>query len=96
MAEMAKKAWKIEVEPDADDGEESIEIAEANWTSLLFFLACDTQWRVAGTLGGLVWIGLDYTACDAIARRLDIPDAAWADLKIMEGAALPSLNEKTD
>ena len=95
MAETAKKVWNIDVIPDEEE-DDGFEVAEANWASLLFFLACDTQWRVAGTFGGLMWIGLDYSACDVIARRLQVPDAAWADLKTMEGAALPVLNEKPD
>jgi hypothetical protein len=73
-----------------------MEVAEANWPSLMFFLACDTQWRVITSLGGLIWIGLDYTACDVVARRMQIPDYAWLDLKTMESAALPALNEKPD
>ena len=88
------KGWNIDVAPDKEQ-DEDFEVAEANWASLLFFLACDTQWRVAGTFGSLFWVGLDYAACDVIARRLQVPDAAWADLKMIEGAALPVLNEKS-
>lgn len=81
---------------EADD--EAFDVAEENWQSLLFFLACDTQWRVVLGMAGLLWIGLDYTACDVVARRLKVPDEEvaelWADLKVMEGAALPELNDR--
>lgn len=72
----------------------AFEVAESNWEALLFFLACDTQWRVVLGMAGLLWIGLDYTACDVIARRMQVPDDAFLDLKIMEGAALSELNDR--
>nr|WP_267967780.1 MULTISPECIES: DUF1799 domain-containing protein [Rhizobium/Agrobacterium group] len=60
---------------------------------MMAFLACDTQWRVVGVgLGGMIWIGLDYTACDVVFRRGRYADPVWDDLRVMEEAALPVLN----
>lgn len=62
-----------------------------NWLSVCAFLACETQWRaIAGMMGGLVWLGLDYSAVDVVLRRLgfDDPDSVFADLQVMEDAAL--------
>lgn len=65
---------------------------ECNWSSFLAFRACETQWRVAATMAGLIWIGLDYTACQIVLEKLDAPSHIFADLHAMEDAALPILN----
>lgn len=93
VAALAKE-WGMQIPVDRPQQDLAFEVAEANWESLLFFLACDTQWRVVLGMAGLLWIGLDYTACDVIARRMQVPDEAFLDLKIMEGAALPELNDR--
>lgn len=51
--------------------------------------ACDTQWRVAGTLSGVVFLGLDYGACDVSlkAHDLTMTSQAWRDFRVLEGAA---------
>ncbi|BCH58988.1 hypothetical protein RvVAR0630_16120 [Agrobacterium vitis] len=74
-------------------GEDIDPVAACNWDSLMAFLACDTQWRVVGVgLGGMIWIGFDYTACDVVFRRGRYADPVWVDLRVMEEAALPVLN----
>lgn len=97
VAALARE-WGMQIPVDRGDEDVSFEVAEANWQSLLFFLACDTQWRVVLGMAGLLWIGLDYTACDVVARRMQVSDDdladLWADLKVMEGAALPELNDR--
>ncbi|MDR5655410.1 DUF1799 domain-containing protein [Ruixingdingia sedimenti] len=59
-----------------------------NWSSVCAFLACETQWRAVATLAGVIWLGLDYPAVDVVLRRQGAPDAVFADLQIMEAAAL--------
>ena len=71
-------------EPDED----AFEVWSVNWDSLTAFLACETQWRVAATMAGLLWLGLDYAAVDIVLRRCDAPDAVFADLRAMEREAL--------
>jgi hypothetical protein len=68
-------------------------IHPANWPSLLAFLGCETQWRVTGTMAGLIWLGLDYSSVDVIARLETWPREIWADIRDMEAAALPVLND---
>ena len=63
-----------------------------NWPAVTVFLALATQWRVLLGMGGLVWLGLDYAAVDVVMRRLAVPEGAFADIRIMEAAALPILN----
>lgn len=73
-------------------------IHEDNWESVMFFLECGTQWRVAAGLGGLVWLGLDYAGVAALMHMRRVPPARrgalLADLQIMELAALAALNAR--
>ncbi|WP_313082547.1 DUF1799 domain-containing protein [Pulveribacter sp.] len=67
-----------------------------NLESVNFFLEfCQTQWR-SGGMGGPT--GLDYTAVLACLRTLglarDKRDAMFADVRIMEGAALSVIHAK--
>jgi len=91
-------AFGLKIEADDDGGDEDFDpVAACNWDSLLAFLACDTQWRVVGVgLGGMIWIGLDYVACDVVFRRGKYADHVWDDLRVMEEAALPILNSGDD
>lgn len=70
-----------------------LEIMPRNWPSLLAFLACQTQWRALATMGGLVWQGLDYAAARGALEEAGLPIARMADLRAIEAAALPILNE---
>ncbi len=78
--------------PQPETEKEDFEVWAPNWPALSLFLAAATQWRTAATMAGVIWLGLDYTAVDVIARRLGV-EADWLDLQEMEGAALPVLNE---
>lgn len=66
-------------------------MAASNWDSVMAFLACDTQWRAIAVPSGLMWIGLDYNGVDVALRRLDFPASVFADLQVMELAALSVL-----
>lgn len=89
-------ALGVSVAPAAPEEEAFEEVAECNWQSLLAFLACDTQWRVGVGFGAMVWIGLDYSACDVVFRRRGFADPLFEDLRVMEEAALPVLNSGDD
>ncbi|MGR9345842.1 DUF1799 domain-containing protein [Rhizobium leguminosarum] len=71
-------------------------IASANWPSLLAFLACETQWRVAGSLAGFMWIGLDWAGCAARLVFSKPTEATFEDMSVMEDAALAVLNSEAD
>jgi len=71
-------------------------IASANWPSLMAFLACDTQWRVVGSMVGFMWIGLDWAGCTARLAHRPSSEAIFADMAIMEDAALAILNGGDD
>ena len=81
-------------EPDGI-GEEAFGVWAINWQAVTGFLTLETQWRVAGTPAGLCWLGIDHTAAAAVLRGRSRRRfrALLADLRIMEAAALPILNE---
>lgn len=73
--------------------DEPFQIMPSNWQSFIAFLACRTQWRVVGIgLAGMCWIGLDYSACRLVLDDLKSPPHVFADLHVMELAALAVLN----
>lgn len=76
---------------------EPFSVMRSNADSLDAWLGCDSQWRIAAGMGGLIWLGLDYSAVDVVLRRAQVadPDAVFMDLQIMEGAALKVLSEKS-
>lgn len=68
------------------------EVFAANWPSVTAFIACETQWRLAATLTGIIWLGLDYGAVDVVLRRIG-PQAEFRDLLVMEREALDVFGE---
>lgn len=64
------------------------------------FMACQTQWKreFAGMSGELIWQGLDYPGVAIVIRmhgfRGDRAREVFADLQIMEAAALSALNKR--
>ncbi|WP_337267057.1 DUF1799 domain-containing protein [Oryzifoliimicrobium ureilyticus] len=63
------------------------------WESFKAFISCSTQWRMAVGFGGVIWLGMDYPACKLVLDDLQSPPHVFADLRLMEAAALPVLNE---
>lgn len=75
-------------------GPEAFEVLRANAEALDAWLALETQWRcLIGPSGAVLWLGLDYGAADVVLRRRRWadPDQVFADLQVMEGAALEVL-----
>jgi hypothetical protein len=64
-----------------------------NWPSVFAFLECQTQWRTAATMRSLIWVGLDYAAVQTVLDAESLGREIFADLRTMEAAALPVLNE---
>lgn len=57
-------------------------------------MACSTQWRTQGTQAGLVWIGLDYTACRVMLEAQELPLTSLVDFPQIEEAVLPVFNQR--
>lgn len=76
-----------------DDQPGDFEVWEENFSTLEVFLSLSTQWR-PGPLGGC--LGLDYPGVRAALRmrRVRKPQQVFADLQVMESAALKVLNRK--
>ncbi|KAB2687520.1 DUF1799 domain-containing protein [Brucella tritici] len=79
-----------------DIEQETVEIMPVNHDSFDAFLACQTQWRVAATMAGLFWQGLDYPAVRLVLDDIEAPRHVFADIRVMEAEALPILNERDD
>ncbi len=77
----------------APDVEENIQIMPTAWDSYIAFRACETQWRMAVGMSGVIWLGLDYPACRLVLDDIGAPAHVFADLRYMEGVAMRVLNE---
>ncbi|WP_320202470.1 DUF1799 domain-containing protein [Agrobacterium rosae] len=73
--------------------QDQLEIMPNAWDSFMAFLSCQTQWRVAAGMAGLIWLGLDYAACKLVLDDIEAAPGTFADLRVMEAAAMPILNE---
>ena len=67
--------------------EEEIEVWSGNWRTVSAFLDVASQWRWQ-QVGDRVWISLDYAAVDVVLRRNGYDDEQFADLQLMERAAI--------
>ncbi|MGK9234772.1 DUF1799 domain-containing protein [Inquilinus limosus] len=79
----------------------SVRIWPENWPAICAWPAVCTQWRTESVPGGLgpgrlVYVGLDYGAAIASAKAagIDLTPELWADLRVMEAAALKALNSR--
>lgn len=68
------------------------EVWSCNWPAFRLFVAARSCWRAAGTFGGVGYLGLDYAGVEIVERRLRLPPVEWADLQVMEDAALAIFN----
>ena len=76
--------------PVKQEEEDHFDVWPENWDTVLLFLRCQTQWRVAG-MGGM--IGLDYGVVEWLFKVYKVEDERQQleDLQIMEAAALEKL-----
>lgn len=70
------------------------EVHEDNWEVVQLFMRLQTQWRASDGF----WLGLIYDSIVVLLELEDVPNRreTFADLQIMEFAALQVLNEKKD
>lgn len=81
------------VEPEAIAKPAPFEVWIVNLPSFNAFWECQTQWRVAATMAGMVFAGLDYVACKLVLDDLNAAPGVFADLRIMESEAMNILNQ---
>ncbi|HBO3481396.1 TPA: DUF1799 domain-containing protein [Pseudomonas aeruginosa] len=81
---------------DFDESDEQMELWPCNWTAFIVFEAMSTQWR-AGMCGAT---GLDYTALPVVMQMCgvaaDEQPAVFADIRVMEDAALKAFREQRE
>lgn len=77
-------------------GEQFHEVWPENWPVFILFTDIQTQWRTSST--GL--IGLDYNVLFRKLDRMNLPpqqyDEIESDIRVMEFAALATLNKKEE
>ena len=80
--------------------EEAFELWPENMEAYAIFTGLETQWRVVAGFGASAWLGLDYSAAEALMRMRRVKPAARAemlgDLRAMELAVLPILNKRDE
>lgn len=100
-AELAAEFVQLGVQVEVTSKqEEAFPVWDVNWPSVLLFLDCETQWRAVATMAGLIFLGLDYAAVQALLdlkrgrrRRLPGADRLLQDIRIMEREALKVFDE---
>ena len=65
-----------------------------NWDSVVAFLACETQWRMASTFSRVWPVGLVYSDVDVVLKRFASPPHVFDDLLFMERAVLKVFREQ--
>ena len=80
---------------DASDEEQgdTFEVYPQNWSSVLFFSQVGTQWNAIGGMERTHWIGLNYAGVETqMTQDRKKRAKLWAELRVMERAALEVLN----
>ncbi|WP_457935177.1 DUF1799 domain-containing protein [Pseudomonas aeruginosa] len=81
---------------DFDESDEQMELRPCNWTAFIVFEAMSTQWR-AGMCGAT---GLDYTVLPVVMQMCGVAageqPAVFADIRVMEDAALKAFREQRE
>lgn len=84
----------------AEIREDIFEVWDINVHAFWTFLDLATQWKAVGTMAGIIWLGLDYTAALALlevrphsVKRQYPTLQVLDDLRLMEAEALEIRNE---
>lgn len=80
---------------NASSAEEVIEVWSTNWTTVQAFLDLSTQWRF-NEFDGRIWMSLDYSAADIVLRRNRYETVEFADLQLMERAAIAAFEGRVE
>lgn len=74
-------------------------VFEENWQAVGIFSAMATQWKLIAGAADVLYMGLEYQAIEPVLRLEGVPATDWRqvfqDLRVMERAALPLLNERS-
>lgn len=85
---------------DEEREQEAFDVYADNWESVGAFALLETQWRLAVGATRVVWLGLDYGSVPVILDALGVTGdrrrELFADLRVMERAALAVRNEQAD
>ncbi|WP_176223193.1 DUF1799 domain-containing protein [Aurantimonas sp. 22II-16-19i] len=86
----------VAVDDDEETETNDVAVWSINWRTVEAFLACATCWREVATMNRTIRTGLIYADVDAMMRRRGFDDIAFADMQLMESAALTAFAEVAD
>lgn len=79
--------------------DDDFRVFEENWQAVGIFSVMATQWKLVAGAADVLYMGLDYGSIEPVLRLEGVPAADWRqvfqDLRVMERAALPLLNERS-
>lgn len=87
-------ALGVKTQASAGGSHRDFRVADKHWPVLAIFLSLQTQWRVLLAEQGLVYLGLDYVAAEALMRMQGVKNRkdVFAGLQVMEAAAMSVFN----
>ena len=89
------EAVRARIQPE--DPGDAFEVYAENWRSVLFFLQVSTQWKAISGMERVQRIGLNYAGVETqMPRDRRQRRKLWADLLVMERAALRAFNDEPE
>ncbi|MEX0971528.1 MAG: DUF1799 domain-containing protein [Paracoccaceae bacterium] len=87
-----QQAWAQAAKAEPED----FGVWPQNFKIVRAFVAITSQWRVVGSMDGLMFLGLDYAGVRAglKAARIKLSPDEWGQLRLMENAAVAALNAR--
>lgn len=86
---------KVKVDADLVEDEPAFDVWRSNRRSVMAFLACETQWRIAVGFAAAKPLGIDYASARPVFERRNgrVDRRIFDDVRIMERAALGAFAE---
>jgi len=86
---------KVRVDAALVQEEPAFEVWRSNRRSVMAFLACETQWRIAVGFGAAIRLGIDYGSARPVFERRNgrVDRRLFDDIRVMEQAALEAFAE---
>ena len=89
------EAVRARIKPE--DPGDAFQVYAENWRRVLFFLQISTQWNVISGMEGAHRTGLNYAGVETqMPRDRRARRKLWADLLVMERAALRAFNDEPE
>lgn len=90
LAELAKAFG------DEEEGDDEFDLWPGTEPAVNAFLLVTGQWRIASSMAGITYVGLDYGAARGVWRDhgIKLTPAFWSDLRVLEDETRNLLNDR--